>query len=1320
MADINVLKTYNQIREKYASFVLTTLCRSNKGLRQEIKVLIDKEAILNTDIIISKIPRYKTVSSEEIETVGFSQEMKKYILEDISKGKKPYKHQISAWKEINSGKNYIISSGTSSGKTESFVYPIIDYCIKNPSEGIKAILIYPTKALANNHAKRFGQIIDRVNEIAKTKIKFGLFDAETDDRKRDELNYKSELKTKEDIISGKPDILMTNYAMLERLLIDPKYTTLFLNHKIKFLVLDEIHYYRGSQGIDVSLLIRRAKFHLNLNNAQCIGTSATLGDEKGNSIKDFLYKIFGSNFDEDIVRPEIDNYGQNEISVLLEQPKKLGELIKKSRLSQEKVEDFLEKSDNLRAHIFFQSPPELSRCLGCNHLVKGYAEKCPKCSSSLIFKLLTCRQCGQEYFSYLFNKTANAQNIENLLDPLKRWLQGDIEENRESNELILSKTSPIDPKNYISLKICKSCSALYSKNQNSCADCNSTEFIEVYAPKSKESSVTLNESTNDKYCSFCGFKNQRLHLIASTEISDENCSHIVFEEFYSTLPKGRDKILIFTDGVQRSSKFARELEETHLKKIARAKLERKLLEIKTAINLNNLIFEVINELRDEFPNFKEELIKEIKIELYEEIFSNENKVASLINRGKIKIEYHLKEGLINSEKFIEILKILADKLQIREYYDLMLPRGERVNFQKREELFKNIYRKMNCLQRKRIGDADFFNFSKEIMDFMSKENLVEYDQSTTFYFIKPRLIFVNKGKGEDSDNYYDLNEKEELKLMRTENHTGKTDVSVREQIESEFQKDDSSINILIATPTLELGIDIGVLDSIGLLYAPPSPANYIQRVGRAGRRGSSALSICFLGQRPVDGTYFREPESLVDGKINPPCYKIDLELPLKKSFFSIYLRELLNNTPLKEKLDSGLRYSEYWISKFSEIKNILEENQEKIEANLNEIIFSDSLYQSFNVRTLFNEWLTKLQSQVEIERSTNYSIDENKEMMFSLFKRAGLLPDYAFPTGGVILVRGGYEPPMKGFEIRECCPPSTLDKDKSRYKCERISVSRDAKRLLNPNYYSQCDCGASISFLADTVCQFCGRDLKNRGKLIVDPKVIYVKRSAFSLNKKYVSWDYSLLDPSELLDKNSFISNPDNVEILEYAKGYSESGKNYNKLAPIKICKYCGLFLSDETSTSCIQGKKHEADNFIIGTKFKTRALALDLTNLSKDSRADKTLLNALISALTIKVGCEDGEISGIIPNVHNDKRLILFDNVEGGVGFVDYLKNNPLSVLEEAKKLCEETSCCEMGCVKCIGSYRRQWEIDYLNKKKIIPLLNEMITALKKTESTK
>lgn len=203
----------------------------------------------------------------------------------------PFAHQEQAWQRLASDRlaaNTLVATGTGSGKTECFLYPLLDHCLRARGAGIKAIVIYPMNALASDQAKRFAREIHR--QPALKGLRVGLFVG------GDALGTKVMLADqvitdKETLRNNPPDILLTNYKMLDYLLMRPQDQKLWAHNgpdTLRYLVVDELHTFDGAQGTDLSLLIRRlrARFDMSPRQLVCVGTSATLGGE--DSIKGLL------------------------------------------------------------------------------------------------------------------------------------------------------------------------------------------------------------------------------------------------------------------------------------------------------------------------------------------------------------------------------------------------------------------------------------------------------------------------------------------------------------------------------------------------------------------------------------------------------------------------------------------------------------------------------------------------------------------------------------------------------------------------------------------------------------------------------------------------------------------------------------------------------------------------------------------------------------------------------------------------------------------------------------------------------------------------
>jgi DEAD/DEAH box helicase domain-containing protein len=202
----------------------------------------------------------------------------------------PYKHQEQAMARLcgNPAKSTLVATGTGSGKTECFLYPLLEYCAAAKSRGeggVKAIVIYPMNALATDQARRFAKMVHE-DQGAVGEVKVGMYvggrSSGGDGGGQGVMSGDMVITSREEMRSSPPDILLTNYKMLDYLLVRPKDRELWrLNGPgtLKYIVVDELHTFDGAQGTDLACLLRRLKARLETpgNHLCAVGTSATLG-----------------------------------------------------------------------------------------------------------------------------------------------------------------------------------------------------------------------------------------------------------------------------------------------------------------------------------------------------------------------------------------------------------------------------------------------------------------------------------------------------------------------------------------------------------------------------------------------------------------------------------------------------------------------------------------------------------------------------------------------------------------------------------------------------------------------------------------------------------------------------------------------------------------------------------------------------------------------------------------------------------------------------------------------------------------------------------
>jgi ATP-dependent helicase YprA (DUF1998 family) len=226
----------------------------------------------------------------------------------------PYAHQAAAFARLTSVDGHtpqptLITTGTGSGKTESFLYPVLDHCRRERAAGkagVKAILLYPMNALATDQAQRLNELLIG-NQEQLGRVSAGLYIGD-----RAVLRYDRVRTKRSEMQLTPPDILITNYKMLDLLLQRDDDRPLWHDADIRYVVVDEFHTYDGAQGTDVAMLLRRLAAAVGSPDekrplgAICpVATSATLAsatDEKATaSLLDVATDVFGAEFTRDSI-----------------------------------------------------------------------------------------------------------------------------------------------------------------------------------------------------------------------------------------------------------------------------------------------------------------------------------------------------------------------------------------------------------------------------------------------------------------------------------------------------------------------------------------------------------------------------------------------------------------------------------------------------------------------------------------------------------------------------------------------------------------------------------------------------------------------------------------------------------------------------------------------------------------------------------------------------------------------------------------------------------------------------------------------------------
>jgi ATP-dependent helicase YprA (DUF1998 family)/very-short-patch-repair endonuclease len=292
---MDIFSFRNQIINDYSDYVSSFISIAEPRLRKFVNDSFSSGSLW-PDPLIQLNPTFKpgkTIDELVAERVlhnGCKQVFRRGKTKIVGSGEELllHQHQEDAIRKAREGRHYVLTTGTGSGKSLSYIVPIVDNILRNGSgQGIQAIIIYPMNALANSQFGELEKFLHFGFPNNQGPVTFDRYTGQEDE----------EARTR--IIATPPDILLTNYVMMELILTRPREQKLIASARgLKFLVLDELHTYRGRQGADVALLLRRLRELLQVEAMQCVGTSATLAgrgtwDEQCDDVAKLASRLFG-------------------------------------------------------------------------------------------------------------------------------------------------------------------------------------------------------------------------------------------------------------------------------------------------------------------------------------------------------------------------------------------------------------------------------------------------------------------------------------------------------------------------------------------------------------------------------------------------------------------------------------------------------------------------------------------------------------------------------------------------------------------------------------------------------------------------------------------------------------------------------------------------------------------------------------------------------------------------------------------------------------------------------------------------------------------
>ena len=934
MPDQNDIEQWKQtIRSRYENYLKTSFYFKDDNLRESFH-----QALAEYDLMKGPFPEVAHGFKEGIN----AQDLAREIFMQDSDGLLPalrdaclYDHQERAIRAVYSGQNIVVATGTASGKTESFLYPILFELYRQhlkgqlDDSGVRALILYPMNALANDQRRRLGEIcrdLERANSDFKPT--FGQYIGETPERgivHTEEDHLPNELLSREEMRENPPHILLTNYSMLEYLLIRPSDSELFDDGRGKywrFIVLDEAHQYRGTRGMEMGMLVRRLKQRLHTggreNPFSCIATSATIsageGEEDKNAVASFAEALFGEKFLADSV------------------------IFGKSRQTKDK--------NPRRFHLFLSAlegaflihdKGKDAIALNRKSVIEGDAT----------LEIALCRECGQHYY---VGREKNSVLREAIRDPSHHEFGVDY---------YLPLDNRVETTN--TLRLCRQCGTIFSRE----ASCGCNADIPVQKCDSHDEHLD-----QIKRCEVCGYQRGGIgDPVQEIVHGSDGPNSVIATALHSLLPEDRRKVLSFADSRQEAAFFAWYAEDSYSKVRDRNFILRSL-KSETVDDEGLSITDLQNRLKkhwDAAGLFNESDSSEAKNRemlkiIYREVLADEKRI-SLEGVGLVKWFVKIPNSLQPPEEMLgepwylkereaqELLAYLLDDLRTKRVIDFShhdgAPnwddvsrwhqfavcqgsprRGRNVHLRSwsgnrlavirhflfrlleshnglsveekletSEKLLNVIWQVVHQRDRSTVEEADkIFVRAKQNGAFWlnsrwlriklpTPEEIYECDTcaSLSVYNIRrvcPRnrcpgeLVAVDRGKLEQ--NHYRVLYKDSNlpPTLSAAEHTAQVQSEEARSRQELFKA--GSINLLSSSTTFEIGVDLGDLEVVFLRNVPPEPFNYTQRVGRAGRReGMSGLALTYCRRNPHDLYHYAAPEERVmQGKIHPPHLKL--------------------------------------------------------------------------------------------------------------------------------------------------------------------------------------------------------------------------------------------------------------------------------------------------------------------------------------------------------------------------------------------------------------------------------------------------------------
>ena len=617
-----------------------------------------------------------------------------------------------------------------------------------------------------------------------------------------------------------------------------------------------------------------------------------------------------------------------------------------------------------------------------------------------------------------------------------------------------------------------------------------------------------------------------------------------------------------------------------------------------------------------------------------------------------------------------------------------------------------------------------------------------------------------------ANHYRNLYQTIKPENMKASEHTAQLTTEYAAEVQSRFINGD--INVLSCSTTFELGVDVGELETVFMKNMPPTPANYAQRAGRAGRRtDSTAYALTYARLASHDFSSFKDPSKMISGVVKPPYFEVANEKIAIRHLYACAFSHFWRQYPeyfksVKDffnKEQAGPEvFRQYLDSKPQTLYRMLQEvSPEGIKAivDLENWGWVNNLYGEDGVMTkvsseLFYDLSNIQQAIDDAVKNEQYGRDNTlnrvrntitEKPLISYFSQKNLLPKYGFPVDVVGLEINLHTDEAKSIDlsrdlqiaISEYAPESQVVANgklwTSRY------VKRVPKRELIHYSYIQCQCGyfrKNIDLEEETLlgCPVCGNRKVKKGTF-VKPEFGFISDSnvgdpgdrkpekTYSSRKHFSGSGEHLQEKTIEIGQTKIVLNTQAHGVLTVINNGSGNG--------FYLCKFCGYGTMKE------KPKTHKNPNGLkcsgyfekasLGYDFETDILEISFLNTFRQKELPdgfwESLMYSIIEGMSASLEIDRNDIDGTLHiNQELNRSIILFDTVPGGAGHVKRMLNEEqfIMALQEARSIVGSCNCGaekrDTSCYSCLRNYYNQYCHEDLRRDYAIDALDQILNV--------